>query len=98
MKWTGTHAGIAWTTKNRRDIRAPAVTALGSIVCKQIETGGDEVDKLKLGNSLHSHQTGPASRTHNCRFRNRRVNYAAFAKFINQAVGHLEGAAVIAHV
>src|SRR6185369_3890258 len=55
VEWTRANARTAWTTKDCRQSRAPAITTLRSVVGQQIEAGGNEIDKLKLSDRSHSH-------------------------------------------
>src|SRR5215510_2124020 len=98
MERTSANARTTWTTKHGRDAGAPAVTALGGIVRQQIKSRGNEIDELKLRHRTHSHQCRTTRRTDNCTFGYRRIDYAFFAKFIQQAISDFKRAAICTNV
>src|SRR5436190_4237457 len=98
MKWARAQARATGTTKDCRDAGAPAIAALGGVVGEQIESGGDEINELKLRHGPHTHQRRAAGRAHNCAFRNRCVDNTSAAKLVEQAVCYFEGSAIGADV
>src|ERR1700741_2332430 len=98
MKWSGPYTRTTWTTKDRRQSSAPAITTLGRVVRQQIEAGGNEIDKLKLSNRTHALHPRPKSCPDDRAFRDRRIDDALFAKLVEQAIGNLERAAIRADV
>src|SRR5438067_13663412 len=98
MKRARAHACTARSSKHRWNVSAPAIATLGRIVCQQIESARDEIDELKLGHSLHAHQSRAASRADDRSFGNRRIDHALFAEVIDQSVSNFERTAVSADV
>src|SRR5882762_6015361 len=98
MERAGAHSRTAWTTEDGGNVRAPTITTLGRVVGQQIEPGGDEIDKLKLGDGLHSHQSRAAGSANDRRLGNRRVNHAAVTELIDEPVSYLKRAAISADV
>src|SRR5712692_4923778 len=98
MKRARAHAGAARPAKHCRNVRAPAIATLRRIVGQQIETAGNEVDELKLGDWPQAQQRRPARRADNRGFRDGRVDHAFVAKVIDDAFRNFECAAVRADV
>ena len=92
MKRSRAHSRTTWTTKYSRNVRPPTVTAFRGVVSEQIEAGGNEVYKLKFGNSPHSHKPRTAGGAHNRGFGNRCIDHAPLAKLINEPVCNLKRA------
>src|SRR5215213_7823710 len=98
MEWTRSHTRAAWTTKHRRQSSAPAITTLRSVVRKQVESSGNKIYKLKLGNGTHTHQRRATRRTNDRAFGDRRVDHSFFTKLIKQSISNFERAAICADV
>src|SRR5262245_1239860 len=98
MKWSRAHAGATRPAKDRGNICAPAITALGRIVGQQIEAAGNKIDELKLSDRLHAHQPGATRGADDRSFRNWRVDNALRAKVIDEAFSYFESAAINAYV
>src|ERR1041385_5592952 len=94
MEWARSYARTTWTTKDCRQSGAPAISTLGSVVRKQIEPGGNEIDKLKLSDRPHAHQRRATRCTDDRAFRDWRVDHTFFAKLIEQPVSNFERATI----
>src|SRR6185503_10369155 len=98
MEWTRSNARTTWTTKNCRQPGAPAIATLRGVVRKQVETGGNEIDKLKLSDRSHSHQRRATSCANDRAFGNGCVDNSFFTKLVEQPVSNFERAAISANI
>src|SRR5437667_10453251 len=98
MKWTRSHTRTTRSAKDRRNVRAPAIAALGRIVREHVKAAGNKIDELKFGDRPQAHQGRAASRADNRGFSDRRVDHTLWAKLIDDSIGDFEGAAIDADV
>ena len=92
------HAAAGGAADDERHADARAVARLGGEVRDHVEGAGDEVDELHLGDRPHAHHRRADGRADDRRLGDRRVDDALLAELGDEAVGHLEGAAVDADV
>ena len=79
--------------------REPGAIARGRhVVGQHVVRAGDEVDELHLRDRPHAHMGGARRRTHDRRFRDRRVDHSLLAEPFGESLSHLEGATVGADV
>src|SRR5438876_6324877 len=98
MKRARAHARAARPAKYRRNVRAPAIAALGRIICQQIKAAGNEIDELKLSHWPQAHQPGATGRADDRGFRDGRVDHALRTEVIDDSFGNFECAAIYADV
>ena len=92
------HAAAGRAADDERDADAGAVARLRGEVRDHVEGAGDEVDELHLRDRAQAHHRRPDRRADDRGLGDRRVDDALLAELAEQAVGHLEGAAVDADV
>ena len=92
------HAAAGRAADDERHADAGAVARLGGEVRDHVEGARDEVDELHLGHGPHPHHRGPDRGADDGGLGDRRVDDALLAELGDEAVGHLEGAAVDADV
>jgi hypothetical protein len=81
-----------------RDGRARPVALLGGHGDEVVPCTRDEVRELHLGDRAHAHHRGAGAAAHDRRLGKGRVDHAPRAELLLEALSHLEGAAVDAHV
>src|SRR5260370_31399133 len=98
MKRSGAHAGTARSAKDCRNVRAPAVAALGRIVGEHVKAARNKIDELKFGDRPQAHQSRAAGGADNRGFSDRRIDHTLWAELINDSIRDFEGPAIGANI
>src|SRR5262245_52489062 len=98
MEGSAMNTATARSTDDDRNACAPAVSTLCCEIRNLIESAGNEIRELHFRDRPHPHQCGANGRSHNSRFRNRRIDDAPLAKSLEHACSDFERAAVNADI
>ena len=98
MERPAVNAAARWRTNHHRHRGVPPVAAFGREVHNLVEAAGNKIGELHLGHRPQPHEARANSRAHDGGFRNRRVHHAPLTEALDEARGHLEGAAVDANI
>src|SRR4051812_35968658 len=98
MEWTAVNTAATRAAHDDGNSRAPSIAAFRGEVRQLIERTGNEIGKLHFCNGPHSHERGAYRGSDDRRFRNRRIDDAPLAEFLEHTGGDFESASVDSHI